>query len=82
MAAEEPELDGLLTRLHEIFADTDVTPAQQQLLDQINARLNDDLNGTTPVDTLDQLAAEVEATHPAASTVMREILRLLRNMGV
>ena len=82
MAAEEPELDGLLTRLHEVFADTDVTPAQQQLLDEINYRLEQNAAGTTPMDTLEQVAAEVEVTHPAASTVMREILRLLRNMGV
>ena len=93
--SNQDEALSMLAQLRANFADAEETPAQRQLLDELEQRMSaqdrvdgegavdqTDPSSPTPMDTLETLAAEVSATHPVAATSLREMLRILRNIGV
>jgi hypothetical protein len=80
------QIHALITDLHERFADDLVSPEQQALLQQLQLHIHEmgeaDPVDTNFVDTVDLLLAETETEHPVVAGMLRQVLELLRNMGI
>ncbi|MDO3383944.1 DUF4404 family protein [Gilvimarinus algae] len=82
----EEKLDHLITRLHDLFGNDEVSPAQQRLMAELERHTH--AAGTAespdprPVDTLEAMLEDFEEEHPQVSAVLGEIINALRNMGM
>ncbi len=80
------KIQNLITDLHEIIGDGTVSERQQQLLDEVQAHMHaigtPDQSDTNMRDTLNYLLNDIESQHPKAAGVVREILAVLRNIGI
>lgn len=78
-------IEGLLTQLHERFADSDTSPQQEAMLAQMQSQLTG-WDGPKPpedfTETAEILLQEVEEDHPTAAKLVREIINALNNIGV
>lgn len=78
-------IEGLLTQLHEKFADSDTSPQQEEMLARMQSQLADWEGPKPPEDfteTAEILLQEIEDDHPTASRLVREIINTLNNIGV
>jgi hypothetical protein len=76
-------IEGLLSRLHEKFADSDTSPQQQALMQQLSGQLG----GPTPPDgsvvtTTEMLLLELQYSHPHIALILRELIKELGNIGI
>jgi len=76
-------IEGLLTRLHARFADSDTSPQQQALLQQLQAGLD----GSAPSDgsvsaTAEMLLLELKDRHPVIAEALRELIEELGSIGI
>lgn len=82
----QESLDQLITRLHDLFGNDEVSPEQQRLMTELERHTH--VAGSTeapdprPVDTLEAMLGEFEDDHPQVSQVLGQIVNALRNMGV
>ena len=78
-------IEGLITQLHEKFADSDTSPQQEAMLTQMQSQLSE-WEGPKPDDdfleTAELLLQEVEEDHPLAAKIVHEIINTLNNIGV
>ena len=80
------KLQNLITHLHDTFGD-DLTSSQQaQLMQQMRNHIHD-MGEEDPVEpgmmeTAELLLEDIEEQHPAAATVVREIIEVLGNIGI
>lgn len=80
------KVEGLLTQLHERFADSDTSPQQEALLQQLQGQLAE-WEGPVPADgnivnTAELLLEEVQEQHPHLSRIVTEILDVLGRLGI
>jgi hypothetical protein len=80
------KIEGLLSQLHEKFADSDTSPQQEALMQQLQSQLSE-WEGPKPADgsvvtTAEMLLEEVEEKHPQLSHLLKEILDALGNIGI
>ncbi len=79
------QIEGLLTQLHEKFADSNTSPQQEAMLAQLQSQLTD-WEGRKPsgnfTETAELLLQEIEEEHPKAAGIIREIINTLGNIGV
>ena len=79
-------IEGLLTRLHEKFADSETSPEQEALMEQLQSQLAS-WEGPSPPDgsvvtTAEMLLEELNERHPHLSSVLREIINTLSASGI
>ena len=79
-------VEGLLTQLHERFADSDTSAQQEALLQQLQAQLAE-WEGPLPADgnivtTAELLLEEVKEKHPQLSRIVSELLDVLGRLGI
>lgn len=79
-------VEGLLTQLHERFADSDTSPQQEALLQQLQGQLAE-WEGPLPADgnivaTAELLLEEVKEQHPQLSRIVSELLDVLGRLGI
>jgi len=78
-------IEGLISQLHEKFADSDTSPQQEAMLAQMQSQLAE-WEGPKPADdfteTADMLLQEIEEEHPKAAAIIHEIINALGNIGV
>ena len=84
MAREKVE--GLLTQLHARCADSDTSPQQEALLQQLQGHL-EEWEGPLPADgnivnTAELLLEEVQDKHPQLSRLVSELLDVLGRLGI
>jgi hypothetical protein len=80
------KIAGLFTRLHEKFADSDTSPAQEALLLQLQSQLAD-WDGPPAADgnlvaTAQLLLETLEEEHPQLSRLVQEILEAMARIGI
>ncbi len=79
-------LDQLITRLHDLFGNEEVSPEQQRLMSELerhtHAAGSDETPDPRPVDTLEAMLEDFEEDHPQVSAVLGQIVNALKNMGV
>jgi hypothetical protein len=78
-------IEGLISQLHDKFADSDTSPQQEQMLAQMRSQLADWEGPKPPAtfqETAELLLEELEEEHPTAAGIIAEIIRSLNNMGV
>jgi hypothetical protein len=76
------ELKGLLTRLHDTFADNAPSPQVNALMQKMEQHLQADKVAPEISDTASHLLVEVEGEHPQATTIVLDIIEILDRMGV
>ena len=78
-------IEGLITQLHEKFADSDTSPQQDAMLESMQSQLAE-WEGPKPpenfFETAEMLLQEVEEDHPKAAALVREIINALNSIGV
>jgi hypothetical protein len=79
-------IEGLLSKLHERFADSDTSPEQEALLRQLQSQLTD-WEGPTPPDgsvvtTAEMLLEELQEKHPQVAQALRELIDALGKIGL
>lgn len=80
------KMEGLLTELHEKYAASDTSPAQDALMAQLQSQLSD-WDGPKPGDgsvvtTAELLIDELEERHPQLSAALRELVQALGRIGI
>lgn len=80
------KVEGLLSQLHEKFADSDTSPQQEALLQQLQSHLAE-WEGPLPADgnivnTAELLLETVEEEHPHLSRIVKEIIDALGRIGI
>lgn len=78
-------IEGLISQLHEKFADSDTSPQQEAMLAQMQSQLAEWEGPKPPADfeeTAEQLLEELEEEHPTAAALIAEIIRVLNSIGV
>ena len=78
-------IEGLITQLHERFADSDTSPEQEAMLARMKSQLAEWQGPKPPEDfteTAEMLLQEVEEEHPKAAGLVREIINALNSIGV
>lgn len=82
----DTQLDHLIGRLHELFADDEESQAQKRLMQDLarhaHASGGADVADPRPIETLESLLSEYEEGHPQVSAVLGQIVTALKNMGV
>lgn len=82
----QEKINHLITDLHERFGDDLVSDQQKALMDNLNRHMSVegdvDLADPNFKETLDLLLEDVEADHPQAAAVVREVMSVLNSMGV
>jgi len=86
IAMARQKVEGLLTQLHERFADSDTSPQQEALLQQLQGQLAE-WEGPVPADgnvvtTAELLLEEVKEQHPQLSRIVAELLDVLGRLGI
>ena len=79
-------IDGLLTQLHQRFANSDTSPEQEALLQQLRGQLAE-WEGPAPADgsvvtTAELLLETLQDKHPHLSQVVRELIAALGRIGI
>lgn len=78
-------IEGLITQLHERFADSDTSPEQEAMLARMKSQLAEWEGPKPPEDfseTAEMLLQEVEEEHPKAAGLVHEIINALNSIGV
>ena len=80
------KIANLLTSLHDRFGDDLTSPQQQQLMADLQNHMHK-WGEEEPVDpdfqeTVNVLLENIEEQHPKAAIVVREIMAVLKNIGV
>lgn len=78
----QQQLENLMTRLHETFSSTEVSPQQQQLMDDLQRHIENGNNDPTLQDSANLLLEELEIDHPKAAVILREIIETLGRLGI
>jgi len=78
-------IEGLITQLHEKFADSETSEQQEAMLARMQSQLAE-WEGPKPpesfTETAKSLLQEVEEEHPTAARLVREIINALNSIGV
>ena len=80
------KIEGLLGQLHEKFADSETSPQQEALMQQLQSQLSE-WEGPKPADgsvvtTAEMLLEEVEEQDPHLTQLLKEILDALDKIGI
>lgn len=80
------EMEALMTELHELFGRQEPTPQQEQLMRELQQHVHAEGEPETDrldlVDSLEVMVEDLEAEHPRSAGVLRELMGILRNIGV
>lgn len=78
-------IEGLITQLHDKFADSETSPQQEAMLARMRSQLAEWEGPKPPADffeTAEMLLQEMEEEHPKAAGLVREIINALNSIGV
>lgn len=79
-------LEDLISRLHQQFGDSTLSPQQSQLMQDMQDHLHnmDESEPQDPdlQDVVELLIKEIEDQHPKAASTANEILGILNNIGI
>ena len=79
------KIEGLISNLHQRFADSETSPEQEALLAQMQSQLSE-WQGPKPdnnlAETTEMLLNDLEEKHPKAAAVARDILDTLAQIGI
>ena len=79
-------LKALISELHDSFGDDEISPQQQQLMQQLQAYVHDiDTAEPTPpgvIESAEILLDEVEEGYPKTAAIIRQVINALGNMGI
>ena len=82
----QQQIHALITDLHERFGDDLVSPEQQALMDQLQAHIHEkgEADPADPglAETVELLLNDIETEHPVAAGILRQVLDLLKNIGI
>lgn len=82
----EQKIKNLMSELHELFGDSQVSAEQAALLksveDHVHSSAERDLPEPSMLESLELLVSEIEEEHPKASAVVGQIVNALKNMGI
>jgi hypothetical protein len=77
---------NLISQLHDMYGDDEVSPQQQQLLADLERHVHpagtEDEPDPVPLETLERLVEEMAVDHPKTATVMRQLVETLKNIGI
>lgn len=79
-------LKALIIDLHDSFGDDETSPRQQQLMQQLQTYVHD-IDTAEPVppsliESAEILLDEVEESYPQTATIIRQVIKTLRNIGI
>ncbi len=80
------KVNNLMISLHDTFGDDRVSPEQERLLAEVNQKLDHweqrDDGPTSLLETVELLLTQLEEQHPKGAAVAKEIVNILRDIGV
>jgi hypothetical protein len=80
------DMQTLMTELHELFGHQEPTPQQEQLMRNLEQHVHGqgepDVDRPDLVESLEVMVEDLEAEHPRTAGVLREMMAILRNIGV
>ena len=76
-----PQIENLLTRLHDSFGGNAPSPAIRQLMEQMQQQVKAGQDGDLG-DSASALLVEIEGEHPQGTTLVLEIIEILDRMGI
>ena len=80
------QIENLISRFHQQFGDTLLSPQQEQLMSDMRHHLHN-MDEKEPQDPdfqemVELLIKEIEDQHPKAANTAKEILNILNNIGI
>ncbi|WNO11402.1 DUF4404 family protein [Teredinibacter sp. KSP-S5-2] len=80
------KVTNLISKLHETFGDDATSPEQERLMMEINSHMQD-WQGKHPedaslIETVELLVTQLEESHPKSASIAKEIVNVLRDIGV
>ncbi|MDQ2077323.1 DUF4404 family protein [Marinimicrobium sp. ABcell2] len=82
----QEKIQNLISELHDIYGDDQVSPQQAQLLADLERHVHpagsEDEPDPVPLETLERLVEEMAVDHPKTAIVMRQLVETLKNMGI
>ena len=83
------KIENLMTELHAHFGAFEASPEQERLLENLRQGLYSDdqkdglsLSTASPIETVDFLLQDMGKNHPNVTSLLRELLDTLKNIGV
>lgn len=80
------KIENLMTELHDRFGEMETSPQQERLLAELQAHVHDVSEGSvkdpTPLESIQLMIDDLGDNHPNVSTLLRELLDTLKNIGV
>lgn len=80
------KIENLMTELHDRFGEMETSPQQERLLAELQAHVHDVSEGSvkdpTPLESIQFMIDDLGDNHPNVSTLLRELLDTLKNIGV
>lgn len=80
------KVNNLMISLHDMFGDDSVSPEQNRLMEEINQQMEGwdtpDERPENLLETVEILLAQIEEKHPKGAAVAKEIVKILRDIGV
>lgn len=80
------KIENLISRLHQQFGDSVLSPQQEQLMSDMQHHLHnmDEEEPQDPdfQDVVESLIEKIEGQHPKAASTAKEILNILHNIGI
>ena len=84
MAKEKVE--NLISKLHQTFGNDELSPQQEQLINDMKAHLHNwdepEISDPTFRETAEILLNDIKENHPKAALIAKEIIDTLNNIGV
>jgi hypothetical protein len=78
------KIENLISEMHETFGDDQVSPQQEQLMQQLQLHMHNwgepDPPDPTIAETVEMLLVEFEEDHPKAAAIVRQILETFRGL--
>lgn len=79
-------VSDLIAQLHDRFGDDLTSPQQKELMSKLQAHIHniDEEDPIEPdfLDTIEYFMSEIEAEHPTAAQITKQLLDVLKNIGV
>ncbi len=79
-------IKNLISELHDLYGDDSASPQQIKLLQDLERGIHPEgamgAEDPSPLETVELLLEEFGEEHPRTSAVLREIMDILKNIGV
>lgn len=82
----QQRIKTLISQLHDLYGDDQASAQQRKLLQDLERGVHPSgslgPDDPSPVETVDLLLEEFDEEHPRTSAVLRELMDVLKNIGV